>query len=72
LSGRPSLEEIEAAVGRLEQRLGRSGKPEVRRLVAIYRELDARFRADLADRRDLALSRGAVLMLLTRLEEADQ
>jgi hypothetical protein len=67
--GRPSLREIEATVSRLEARLGASNKPEVQRLLAISRDLDARFRADLADPRDLALSRGAVLMLLKRFDE---
>jgi hypothetical protein len=67
--GRPSLDEIEATVSRLEERLAASRRPDVLALLASYRELDRRFRADLADRRDLALSRGAVLMLLKHLDE---
>lgn len=68
---RPRLTEIEATVNRLEERFSASRKPEVLALLASYRELDARFRADLVDRRDLALSRGAVLMLLKLIDDRE-
>jgi len=64
MTARPMLEVIEATVERLEARLSALPDPEVQRLLEAYRKLDARFRADLADPRDLALSRGAVLMLV--------
>jgi hypothetical protein len=65
----PTLAEIEASVERLEARLGQSAHPGTRHLFANYRKLDARFRADLADPRDLALSRGGALMLIQLIEE---
>jgi len=66
---RPSLEEIEATVDRLEARLTASLDPDTERLLIAYRKLDARFRTDLSDPRDLALSRGAALMLIRFLTE---
>ena len=66
---RPTLEEIEATVGRLEARLAAVRTPETARLLAALHKLDARFRADLADPRDLALSRGAALMLVKFVNE---
>jgi hypothetical protein len=60
----PGLEELEEMVARMEARLAAIGTPEGRRLMALYRDLSARFAADLADPRDVALSRGAALMLL--------
>jgi hypothetical protein len=62
---RPSLAEIEATVGRLEKRLRQSARPETLELLASYDQLDRQFAVDLADRRDLALSRGAAMMLIT-------
>jgi hypothetical protein len=61
---RPRLEEIEATVERLEARLAVDPDHLTQSLLAAYHKLDARFRADLADPRDLALSRGAALMLI--------
>jgi hypothetical protein len=69
---RPTLDEIEATIERLEARLAASQNPETARLLAAYRKLDAQFRADLDDPRDLALSRGAALMLLRFLDEGGQ
>jgi hypothetical protein len=66
---RPTLEDIEATVERLEARLGASPDPEVQALLHRYHKLDARFRADLSDPRDLALSRGAALMLIRFVAE---
>lgn len=60
----PNLAEIEATVVRLEARLRRSLHPRTLELLAIYDQLDRQFVADLADARDLALSRGAALMLI--------
>ena len=54
----PGLSEIEATVARMEDRY--AGHP----LFADYRRLVDRFAADLSDRRDLALSKAAALMLL--------
>jgi hypothetical protein len=65
----PSLAEIEATVERLEARLSPSDAAGTQRLLTAYRKLDARFRADLADPRDLALSRGAALMLIKFVDE---
>jgi len=65
----PTLDEIEATVERLEARLLASPDEATRRLLTTYRKLDARFRADLGHPRDLALSRGAALMLIKFLDE---
>lgn len=65
----PTLEEIEATVERLEAKLAASPNEATHRLLATYRKLDARFRADLGHPRDLALSRGAALMLIKFLDE---
>jgi 2-C-methyl-D-erythritol 4-phosphate cytidylyltransferase len=67
---RPTLAEIEATVDRLEARLAQSPDPATRNLLSTYHKLDARFRADLTDARDLALSRGAALMLIRFLDES--
>ena len=58
----PSLEEIEATVQRMEQRYGGSIH------FAAYRAPCRRFEADLGDRRDLALTKSAALMLIKQLE----
>jgi len=65
----PTLAELEATVERLEARLDGSIHPDVRQAMATYRKLDARFRADLANPRDLALSRGGALMLIKLIDE---
>ena len=64
-----TLADIEATVERLEARLAQSSHPGTRHLFDNYRKLDARFRADLADPRDLALSRGGALMLIKLIED---
>ena len=65
----PSLAEIEATIVRLEARLLASPHRSTRTLLSTYRELEARFRADLDDPRDLALSQGAALMLIKFIDE---
>jgi hypothetical protein len=67
----PTLAEIEATVGRLEAKLASSENPRTAGLLAACRKLDVRFRADLADPRDLALSRGAALMLVKFVDDLD-
>lgn len=54
----PDLDEIEATVERMEERYRNH------RQFAAYLRLCQRFDADLADRRDRALSRAAALMLI--------
>ena len=66
---RPTLQEIEATVDRLEARLEGAANPATRALTTTYHKLDARFRADLDDPRDLALSRAAALMLIKFIDE---
>lgn len=60
--GTPSLDEIEAAVTRMELRYAASTH------FSAYRALCQRFERDLADRRDLALAKSAALMLIKYLE----
>ena len=60
---RPTLAEIDATVARMEQRYRDAG------LFEAYRRLTERFAADLADPRDLALSKAAALMLIKYAEE---
>ena len=67
--GQPTLDELEATVERLEAQLAASPDEATRRLLTTYRKLDARFRADLDHPRDLALSRGAALMLIRFIDE---
>tara|TARA_R110002124_G_scaffold133942_11_gene296534 strand:- start:1917 stop:2111 length:195 start_codon:yes stop_codon:yes gene_type:complete len=61
---RPSLDDIERTVQRLEQRYDNTPH------FAAYRMLCRRFEADLDDRRDLALAKSAALMLIKQLEAA--
>jgi hypothetical protein len=68
----PTLAEIEATVERLSARLAASPHPNTAALLAALRKLDARFRADLDNPRDLALSRGAALMLIKFIDEIDR
>ena len=70
MADKPEIAEIEATVVRLEARLRQSERPQTLELLAIYDQLDRQLVADLADRRDLALSRGAALMLI-KLFDAD-
>jgi hypothetical protein len=65
----PTLAEMESTVERMEARFDASAHPGTRHLMANYRKLDARFRADLTDARDLALSRGGALMLIKFIED---
>ena len=67
----PTLAEIEATVERLSARLAASPHPNMAAPLAALRKLDARFRADLDNPRDLALSRGAALMLIKLIDEID-
>lgn len=60
--GKPSLDEIEATVTRMEQRYAASTH------FSVYRALCQRLERDLADRRDLALAKSAALMLIKYLE----
>ena len=68
----PTLAEIEATVERLLARLEASPHAGTAALLTAYRKLDARFRADLDNPRDLALSRGAALMLIKFIDETDR
>lgn len=69
---RPTLAEIEATIERLEARLQVSSHGSTPTLLSSYRKLDARFRADLDDPRDLALSRSAALMLIKFIDETNR
>jgi hypothetical protein len=55
---RPDQAELDATIARME------GKYADAELFALYRELTARFVADLDDPRDLALSKAAALMMV--------
>ena len=63
----PSYDEIAATVVRLEARFDGRDDLRARRLMDAYREVSDRFQADLSDKRDLALSKGAALMLIQAL-----
>ena len=71
MADKPDIAEIEATVGRLEARLRQSVRPQTLELLGIYDQLDRQFVADLADCRDLALSRGAALMLIKFFDAGD-
>ena len=58
----PDLAELQATVARMEARF--DADPRASGLMASYRDLCARFDADLADPRDIALSRAAALMMI--------
>jgi hypothetical protein len=60
----PTLEEIIATVGRMEERYRQAA------LFADYQRLCSRFDADLSDQRDRALARSAALMLISYAEES--
>lgn len=59
----PTLAEIEATIVRMEARY--AGSPHF----TAYERLRLRFAEDLADPRDLALSRAAALMVLKTIQE---
>lgn len=63
MAGQPNIEELEATVRRMEARWAGTAQ------FATYRALCARFEADLADPRDLALAKSAALMLIKYLHE---
>lgn len=56
--------EFESYIARAEQRFASDPRPEVAALFAAYRELAARFAAELGDGRDVAVSKAAALMLI--------
>ncbi|WP_421952896.1 hypothetical protein [Pelagibacterium sp.] len=58
----PDLADLEATVARMEARFDTD--PRASSLMASYRNLCIRFEADLADPRDIALSRAAALMTI--------
>jgi len=59
-----SVEELEHTVERMEARLAAFDDPLAAELLSAYRELAPIFAADLADKRDELLSRGAARMLI--------
>jgi hypothetical protein len=61
------LSEIERYRQRAESKLSESASPLARRLLLAYRALEPRFRADLAEPRDVALSCAGALMLAQAL-----
>ncbi len=61
---RPDLDELLETVARMERRLRDDASAEVLRA---YEAVAARFAADLADDRDVLLSRSAALMLVQEL-----
>jgi hypothetical protein len=69
---KPTTKEIDETVSRMEARYAGSPQPEVNRLMAHYRGLLKRFESDLSDRRDLALSKAAVLMLIQSVAQASE
>jgi hypothetical protein len=67
--GVPGLPEIEETGRRREARFGRSPDPETARLMRVYDALAPRFAADLSDRSDHTLLRGAALTSVKSLVE---
>ena len=67
MAGNPDLAEIAATVERMEARYAASPSAEANRLMAAYRRVCQRFADDLADPRDVALSKGAALMLIREM-----
>jgi hypothetical protein len=65
----PDLAELQATIARMEARF--DAEPRAKSLMGPYRDLCARFENDLADPRDIALSRAAALMMIKyQLEES--
>jgi hypothetical protein len=65
-----TLDEIYLTVQRMEDRLDGVEDPSIRALMAAYRQLLPRFKADLEDERDQLLSRGGALMLVQQVWKA--
>lgn len=63
----PDYEEVAATVARLEATFAEREDVRARMLMEAYQQVSDRFTADLSDKRDLALSRGAALMLIQAL-----
>ena len=65
------IDELLATVARMEARLFTHLDPQVRNLMAVYRQLVPRFEADLsASERDIALAKSSALMLVQAVAEA--
>lgn len=58
----PDLTELQATIARMQARF--DADPRAADLMQRYRDLCIRFEADLADPRDIALSRAAALMMI--------
>ena len=63
----PDYEEVAATVARLEAAFAEREDVRARMLMEAYQQVSDRFTADLSDKRDLALSKGAALMLIQEL-----
>ena len=62
MAGTPDLTELQATIARMQARF--DADPRATDLMKRYRDLSIRFEADLADPRDIALSRAAALMMI--------
>lgn len=62
MAGTPDLTELQATIARMQARF--DADPRATDLMKRYRDLRIRFEADLADPRDIALSRAAALMMI--------
>lgn len=60
----PTEQELRATVRRMETQLGHIDRSDMALLFKHYQMLCSRFKADLADGRDLALAQASVLMLI--------
>jgi hypothetical protein len=63
----PSLDEINATIARMAARFDAMQTDDARRVMTAYHRLSDQFGAGLADPRDVALSRGAALMMVQEL-----
>jgi hypothetical protein len=68
----PNQRELDETIARLTARYAASSDPRARHLMEVYARLSARFSDDLSDRRDIALSRGAALMMVKYLLEGSR
>ena len=66
----PDYDEVAATVARMEARF--AALDEARDLMEAYGKTVRRFESDLADPRDLALSKGAAMMLIKTLIERNR
>jgi hypothetical protein len=66
----PDYDEVAATVARMEARF--AAMDEARDLMEAYSRTVRRFESDLANPRDLALSKGAALMLIKALVERNR